>query len=427
MIDMDDINILLIVLSVWTSFWRRSGGQMQFEHDQLKKKIVILCNGIFQNDFSLQPIPSNLQQNNMTKMLSICSNINNMNNEWNEFAQTIKISKEYHIEKKCQTLIIIKSKNEIDKQLKSLKKIICLSTEKWFELKWRMIFGAICNDLTERQNFIRLRLKALLVLSTFCSNNGQRTQHPLFSEIDFAELCLETAELIEFGDKIPSDIRICALLCLKQFAINEQLQSIWSEHNFIPTILRNIINDFEHHSDSLDSILFATHFLNFLHSTFTRTLPQISMHGISEIIDWNGLIQSVLTLISNKRMKEISVLKECATLLFVILAKQRKPAIFIQFNGLSLCFELIDNIISNKDYLTNCIVENYENMKMIKNYQRTFTFHQLQYYTKQHLLSKLIESCMQSVRLSRRPLQYLKDPLVAKTMSSLINKCLTKK
>ena len=38
---------------------------------------------------------------------------------------------------------------------------------KEFVLKWRMYFAAQCNDVEARRNFIRLRIKALLVLSTF--------------------------------------------------------------------------------------------------------------------------------------------------------------------------------------------------------------------------------------------------------------------
>ena len=208
MIDLDDINILLIVLSVWTSFSRRSGGQIQFEHDQLKKKILVLCCGIFQTDFSV-PIPSILQQNNLTKMSALCTpqtteqttTTNSAQSEFTEFAQTIKIPKEYHIEQKSETVIVIKTENEIDAHLQSLKKIIRLSSEKWFELKWRMLFGAKCNDLAERQNFIRLRLKALLVLSTFCANNQQQqSQHPLVKCKDiFTESATVSFDLFFFS------------------------------------------------------------------------------------------------------------------------------------------------------------------------------------------------------------------------------------
>ena len=93
LINLDDISILMIVLDVWNVFWHRSGGTMQFEHDALKKKIIGLCHNILQNEFTLQ-IPENLQQ--ITKMSSLSVDINKLYlKQWTQFAQTIKIPKEY--------------------------------------------------------------------------------------------------------------------------------------------------------------------------------------------------------------------------------------------------------------------------------------------------------------------------------------------
>merc|ERR1711933_308553 len=135
------------------------------------------------------------------------------------------------------------------------------------------------------------------------------------------------------------------------------------------------------------------------------------------------MVQQVLTLISNQNIRDCSVLKECATLLYVILAKQRKPQTFIQFKGLTLCFQLIERIMEKPDYLTNSVKKEYESMKCIDIVHSSFSHHMIQQYSHQHLISKLLECCMQSVRLSRQPIQYLRDPLVAKIMTELINKC----
>lgn len=110
LINLDDINILMIVLDVWNVFWHRSGGTMQFEHDDLKKKIIGLCHNILQNEFTLQ-IPENLQQ--ITKMSSLSVDINKSYlKQWTQFAQTIKIPKEY---------IKSTNNNDINELIKQLK------------------------------------------------------------------------------------------------------------------------------------------------------------------------------------------------------------------------------------------------------------------------------------------------------------------
>ncbi len=131
------------------------------------------------------------------------------------------------------------------------------------------------------------------------------------------------------------------------------MRSIWDENSFVPATLRSIINDLDIDASSLPTLKFATQFLNFLHSTITRTLPH--MIGIHQFLDWNSMVQQVLTLISNRNIRDCSVLKECATLLYVILATQRKPQTFIQFKGLQLCFELINRIMDDNNCLTNFI------------------------------------------------------------------------
>ncbi len=224
---------------------------------------------------------------------------------------------------------------------------------------------------------------------------------------------------------IPNDIRISGLLCLKNFVFQvpipfEQLRSIWDENSFVPATLRSIINDLDIDACNLSTLKFATQFLNFLHSTITRTLPQ--MVGIHQFLDWNSMVQQTLTLISNTNIKDISVLKECVTLLYVILAKERKPQTFIQFKGLQLCFELINRIMDNENYLTNLIKIEYNKMNCMNVVKSSFNYHMIQQYTQQHLITKLLESCMQAVRQSRQPIQYLEQPLVAKIMKKLISK-----
>ena len=216
------------------------------------------------------------------------------------------------------------------------------------------------------------------------------------------------------------------MLCLKNFVLQipipyEQLRSIWDENSFVPATLRSIINDLENDSESLSTLKFASQFLNFLHSTVTRNLPQ--MAGIHQFLDWNSMTQQLLQIISNKSIKDISILKECATLLYVILAKQRKPQTFLQFKGLKLCFELIERIMDNESFLTNSIKEEYQSMKCIDIVSSSFNHHQISQYTQQHLVSKLLECSMQSVRLSRQPIQYLREPLVANTIKELIHRC----
>lgn len=225
---------------------------------------------------------------------------------------------------------------------------------------------------------------------------------------------------------IPNDIRISALLCLKNFVLQipipyEQLRSIWDENSFVPATLRSIINDLENDSESISTLKFASQFLNFLHSTVTRNLPQ--MAGIHQFLDWNSMTQQLLQIISNKSIRDCSILKECATLLYVILAKQRKPQTFLQFKGLKLCFELIERIMDNDTFLTNSIKEEYQSMKCIDIVSSSFNHHQISQYTQQHLTSKLLECSMQSVRLSRQPIQYLREPLVANTIKELIHRC----
>ncbi len=216
---------------------------------------------------------------------------------------------------------------------------------------------------------------------------------------------------------IPNDIHISGLLCLKNFVFQvpipfEQLRSIWDENSFVPATLRSIINDLDIDATSLPTLKFATQILNFLHSTITRTLPQ--MVGIHQFLDWNSMVQQVVTLISNINIRECSVLKECATLLYVILTKQRKHQTFIQFKGLQLCFELINRIMDsdeNNIHLTNDIKMEYENMKCMDVVNSSFSHHMIQQYTQQHLITKLLESCMRAVRQSRQPIQYLKEQL----------------
>lgn len=145
--------------------------------------------------------------------------------------------------------------------------------------------------------------------------------------------------------------------------------------------------------------------------------------GIHQFMDWNSMVQQILTLITNKNLTDCSILKECATLLYVILAKHRKPQTFIQFKGLSLCFELIDRIIKNPDFLTHSIKTEWEESKCVEIVSSSFNHHMISQYTQQHLVSKLLECSMQSIRLSRQPQQYLREPLVALTMVHLIRKC----
>lgn len=137
MINLDDINILMIVLDVWNVFYHRSGGTMQFEHHDLKKKIFGLCHNILQNEFTLQ-IPENLQQ--ITKMSQLCVEINKLyKKQWTQFAQTIKIPKDYIINSNTPLIKQLKFdtkfnndkelRTAINKELQTLKQQISLPSE----------------------------------------------------------------------------------------------------------------------------------------------------------------------------------------------------------------------------------------------------------------------------------------------------------
>ena len=151
-----------------------------------------------------------------------------------------------------------------------------------------MYFACKCDDLQTRQEFARLRLRAIILLISIASRYNS-LWHEFESECDLNELAMELMEIVESitssnenenekGSEIPMDIKILAIVGLKQHISTFQLtrsRDIWEENEFIGTTMRRLINDLRSETELSQSyITFACHFFSFINRCLAYTKAQ---------------------------------------------------------------------------------------------------------------------------------------------------------